>query len=239
MDKMHVYVAISAYGDCCCFGVRSAAEAWAGEHGSVDEVELREPPQLQVVAARPSTQERGEALFYYRPRSDGLYEGPIHRSVIEPVRRNSEQWVPLYPPPAPSGRVAELEAELAHVTALHRNAAQTLDGVLQTRRSVESELAEIAAALPGPAYMDPPDGGSVSIAEQVRRMADDVEATRKQLAESREREGRMREALRLSRQCLQDANEAENSPIRDTIWFSKWETLFDYMDAALAADKGN
>lgn len=41
-----------------------------------------------------------------------------------------------------SGRVAELEAQLAHVTALHRNAAQTLDGVLETRRSVERELAE-------------------------------------------------------------------------------------------------
>ena len=43
--------------------------------------------------------------------------------------------------------------------------------------------------------MDPPDGGSVSIAEQVRRMAADVEAARKQLAESRELEGRMRTML--------------------------------------------
>ncbi|MFZ3193709.1 MAG: hypothetical protein WA154_10970 [Moraxellaceae bacterium] len=36
-------------------------------------------------------------------------------------------------------------------------------------------LAEVSAALPGPVYMDPPDGGDVSLAEQVRRMAAELE----------------------------------------------------------------
>lgn len=39
---------------------------------------------------------------------------------------------------------------------------------------LRAELDEIAAALPGTAYMDPPDGGATSIAEQVRRMAKDA-----------------------------------------------------------------
>lgn len=38
---------------------------------------------------------------------------------------------------------------------------------------LQAELAEIAAALPGPIYMDPPDGGSVTIAEQVARLVKD------------------------------------------------------------------
>ena len=38
----------------------------------------------------------------------------------------------------------------------------------------EATLAEFAALLPGPIYMDPPDGGSVPVQEQFRRMAEDA-----------------------------------------------------------------
>jgi hypothetical protein len=41
----------------------------------------------------------GEALFWYRPRSDGSYEGPIHNDHIEDVRRRSGAWLPLLPTP--------------------------------------------------------------------------------------------------------------------------------------------
>ena len=34
-------------------------------------------------------------MFWYRPRSDGCYEGPIPDSHIEKVRRESGAWVPL------------------------------------------------------------------------------------------------------------------------------------------------
>ncbi|MBX6221434.1 hypothetical protein ISD48_26250 [Pseudomonas aeruginosa] len=36
------------------------------------------------------------------------------------------------------------------------------------------DLKECASALPGTYYMDPPDGGNVSIPEQIRRMAKDA-----------------------------------------------------------------
>lgn len=37
---------------------------------------------------------------------------------------------------------------------------------------------ELAALLPGPHYMDPPDGGSVTLLEQLKRMAKDAERYR-------------------------------------------------------------
>ena len=42
-----------------------------------------------------------EPLFWYRPRSDGMYEGPLHKSQIERVRKESGGWVPLYTHPQP------------------------------------------------------------------------------------------------------------------------------------------
>ncbi|MEV1219648.1 hypothetical protein ABZR51_31650, partial [Pseudomonas aeruginosa] len=39
---------------------------------------------------------------------------------------------------------------------------------------LEAELSQCASALPGTYYMDPPDGGDVSIPEQIRRMAKDA-----------------------------------------------------------------
>lgn len=38
------------------------------------------------------------------------------------------------------------------------------------KTEAQDELEDICNALPGVAFMDPPDGGSVTIAEQVRRM---------------------------------------------------------------------
>ncbi|MBX5769574.1 hypothetical protein ISD85_03155 [Pseudomonas aeruginosa] len=43
---------------------------------------------------------------------------------------------------------------------------------------LEEDLKECASALPGTEYMDPPDGGNVSIPEQIRRMAKDAERYR-------------------------------------------------------------
>lgn len=43
--------------------------------------------------------ERIKALkptFWFRPRSDGCYEGPIHNARIEAVRKESGGWVALY-----------------------------------------------------------------------------------------------------------------------------------------------
>lgn len=55
------------------------------------------------------------------------------------------------------------------------------------------ELDEISAAIGTVRFMDPPDGGDVSLAEQVRRMKAALDATEAKLAVAREalREARM------------------------------------------------
>ncbi|HBO0915268.1 TPA: hypothetical protein L4E36_004054 [Pseudomonas aeruginosa] len=45
-------------------------------------------------------------------------------------------------------------------------------------KRLQKELDQCASALPGTYYMDPPDGGNVSIPEQIRRMAKDAERYR-------------------------------------------------------------
>lgn len=64
-------------------------------------------------------------------------------------------------------RIAELE--LAQIDAINaRNAHQW------GAERIQSELEACIAALPGTIYMDPPDGGDVPIAEQLRRMGEDA-----------------------------------------------------------------
>ena len=57
-------------------------------------------------AAQPAPVQ--EPLFWYRPCSNGMYEGPIHNAQIEEVRKQSGAWVPLVtatnPPAAPVQR---------------------------------------------------------------------------------------------------------------------------------------
>lgn len=47
------------------------------------------------------------------------------------------------------------------------------------RDRLGAELDACCAALPGTIYMDPPDGGDVSVAEQLRRMGEDAARFRK------------------------------------------------------------
>ncbi|HBO7839599.1 TPA: hypothetical protein L5A16_006791, partial [Pseudomonas aeruginosa] len=44
-------------------------------------------------------------------------------------------------------------------------------GLIAEVERLKAELSQCASALPGTYYMDPPDGGNVSIPEQIRRMA--------------------------------------------------------------------
>lgn len=43
-----------------------------------------------------------EPLFWYRPCSNGMYEGPIHNAQIERIRKESGAWHPLYTSPPAS-----------------------------------------------------------------------------------------------------------------------------------------
>ncbi|HCE7209823.1 TPA: hypothetical protein NIB84_000760 [Pseudomonas aeruginosa] len=47
-------------------------------------------------------------------------------------------------------------------------------GLIAEVERLKAELSQCASALPGTYYMDPPDGGNVSIPEQIRRMAKDA-----------------------------------------------------------------
>ncbi|HCF3755281.1 TPA: hypothetical protein NID20_003892 [Pseudomonas aeruginosa] len=51
---------------------------------------------------------------------------------------------------------------------------QAILGLIDEVERLEEELSQCASALPGTYYMDPPDGGNVSIPEQIRRMAKDA-----------------------------------------------------------------
>lgn len=63
--------------------------------------------------------------------------------------------------------LAELEALRIQVGTLTEWYSNALD-----------VISEVSAAIPGVTYMDPPDGGDVSIPEQIQRMAKDAERYR-------------------------------------------------------------
>lgn len=74
---VEVYKATTAYGSSCHFGVESAARAWAGTNGTVERIELREPPVPTVVQADDSTR---------WPKLDALRE-MARQFVCHPVSR--------------------------------------------------------------------------------------------------------------------------------------------------------
>lgn len=55
-----------------------------------------------LIACHHVPSANGQPLFWYRPRSDGGHEGPLHDSAIEEVRKRSGAWVPLYAGQAPT-----------------------------------------------------------------------------------------------------------------------------------------
>lgn len=59
--------------------------------------ELLPLPGSPASVAPGDAQDERPPLFWYRPRSDDGYEGPIHNDRIEDVRKRSGAWVPLYP----------------------------------------------------------------------------------------------------------------------------------------------
>lgn len=70
--------------------------------------------------------------------------------------------------------IAERDAALAELEAL-RIQVGTLTEWYSNALNI---IAEVTAAIPGVTYMDLPDGGDVSIPEQIRRMAKDAERYR-------------------------------------------------------------
>jgi len=72
-------------------------------------------------------------------------------------------------------RFEEIKDALSEATDLNgKTVLSALNEVITERDALAREVDACAAALPGPYYMDPPDGGDVSISEQLRRMARDA-----------------------------------------------------------------
>ncbi|HHM4835771.1 TPA: hypothetical protein ACRNK7_000582 [Pseudomonas aeruginosa] len=62
----------------------------------------------------------------------------------------------------------------SYVALLASAKPQEILGLIGEVERLEEELSQCASALPDTYYMDPPDGGNVSIPEQIRRMAKDA-----------------------------------------------------------------
>lgn len=76
---IEVYKATTAYGSSCHFGVESAARAWAGTNGTVERIEVREPPVLTVVQADDSP--RWPKLDALREMARQFVCHPVSRSI--------------------------------------------------------------------------------------------------------------------------------------------------------------
>ena len=70
-----------------------------------------------------------QPLFWFRPRSDGGYDGPIHDSRMEAVRKRSGGWVPLYPSNMDSARLAAAEAFIEKAFQAHPNLDLDIEAV--------------------------------------------------------------------------------------------------------------
>ena len=70
--------------------------------GALDYWKLEQHKRLKAITSLRQAiaeAEKQQPLFWYRPRSDGFYEGPIHNAQIETVRQESGAWEPLYTHP--------------------------------------------------------------------------------------------------------------------------------------------
>lgn len=72
----------------------------------------------------------------------------------------------------------KLRDEASTAKAQCEHAEMCGDDFIRMNNRLEAELKACAATLPGTYYMDPPDGGDVSVPEQLRRMAKDAERYR-------------------------------------------------------------
>lgn len=88
-------------------------------------------------------------------------------------------------------RVAELEAENALAWATARSdtaraasAEMRVAGLEAAWLTAEGQLSEISHAIGTVRFMDPPDGGDVSLAEQVRRMKAALDGSEAKLAKA-------------------------------------------------------
>lgn len=178
---------------------RAEFEAWATMRG-FDEFECNAGgfymfPALQhcwsawqsraALAASPAAAQQS-ALYEGRAFRDGEWL-PWHPISFE-VFANRQQWpregyqVRAALSASPQPPAANTNSDHLLVGASREASTDELEAVCtltadewrQMAESAEAALQEVMNALPGTTYMDPPDGGAPTIAEQVRRMAKDA-----------------------------------------------------------------
>lgn len=92
---------------------------------------------LLSASPTPPAGERQEPVFWYRPRGDdGGYEGPIHNSSIERVRKESGGWVPLYRHPAPQAAQPAQDDQIAALVNRLRDVALEFHASQQLRERI-------------------------------------------------------------------------------------------------------
>ena len=86
-------------------------EAWRISYQSSEQAARAAYAECERLRAKVAEIERQEPVFWWRPCSDGTYEGPLHNNSIERVRKLSGAWSPLYA--LPSAQPSYLPSDLA------------------------------------------------------------------------------------------------------------------------------
>ena len=141
-------------------------EAWRISYQSSEQAARAAYAECARLRAKVEAMERQEPVFWWRPCSDGAYEGSIHNSSIERVRKQSGAWSPLYL--APGAQPAPSFAD-AYQGAME-------DVAIWKKRALEAEdlNRKFVAEINGPAYMGEPAQPAPSLPEGWLRAIDEA-----------------------------------------------------------------
>jgi len=91
--------------------------------------------------------------------------------------------------------------------------------------------------------MDPKHIAQICSPRHIQSVLEDAQQTiaclQAKLDQSEARVRELKATIVDIRESLELANNMPNGPISDTIWHTEYETLFDYIDAALNKEPGN
>jgi hypothetical protein len=129
-----------------------------------------------------------------------------HHVMRRPTGNNADEWQLFLQ------EWLTIENRRIHGTAFMAvQIAEAIDTAL-VQSDVQKELNDIAVAIGSNRFLDPPDGGDVSLAEQVTRMRQALEKAEAAFAQSRGENDWLRTALRAAQIALAQSNVAE--PVR-------------------------
>ena len=109
-----------------------------------DQCGVVDPDDIHTCGAKAGVVQ--EPLFWYRSRSDGICEGPIHNDRIGDVRRMSGVWIPLVPATAQTAQ--KQWVDLIGTEKLACLAAGNANGWIGVLEATQAKLREKNAARP-------------------------------------------------------------------------------------------